>query len=167
MLCAMDDSTRTLPPFDVRPAAIDRIASHGGTVRIALASGGCGGLAFEFQLGEPDPSSGEGWNRFGCPGAWLLVREDALEVLEGAVLDHSDRIRPPRFRVLAAPHAPDRCPCRRSFGKPWPGPGEQHCWSYRPMPWDSTYEPPARWRRQTGWDGAVDEGPPGGLTPEP
>ncbi|GAA1730605.1 hypothetical protein [Brachybacterium phenoliresistens] len=145
-----------LPPFTVTPAAIAQIAELGGAVHIDLVSGGCCGTVYDFSAFEDRAEAVEG-SRFGCPGAWLLVAPDALEVLSGATLDFSARIRPPRFRVLRNPGTEQVCPCRRSFGTAWPGPGSAACRSYEPMPWDARFEPPARWVRQTGWRRAVDD----------
>ncbi len=141
----------TLPPFAVTRAAIERIAELGGAVQIDVEPGGCSGLVFVYRAADPDPPEAS-FARFGCLGAWLWVSARAAPHLVGATLDHSSSIRPPRFRVLRNPSTPLVCPCKRSFGDPWPGPGQSSCRSYQPMPWDQTYEPPARWRRQTGWE---------------
>lgn len=145
----MDESLR-LPPFRVTPAAIDKIASLGGALRLGVVPGGCSGQAFEFSTGAPEPAA-PGWQAFGCPDAWLHVHDRALDVMRGAILDYSERLRPPRFRILRNPSASNPCPCRRSFGEPWPGAGSPHCRSYLPMPWDEGFDPPARWKRQTGY----------------
>lgn len=73
-----------------------------------------------------EQGSAEGDVAYGCPGAHLHVSPAAVEVLTGATLDYSDRTRPPRFRVtgIGEEHV---CPCRRSFGSPWPGRGQPTC----------------------------------------
>lgn len=126
----MDDLV--LPPFRVSKAAIDKIEAVGGTVRFTIEDGGCCGLSYSFHSssGEPDDE------RFGCPGAELFLPQSVLSVLTGARLDYSDRIKPPRFRVLRNPNTPDRCPCGRYFGGEWPGRGQPGCRAYAPMPWD-------------------------------
>lgn len=121
----------TLPPFEVTETAIANIESVGGTVRVTLDRGGCCGTTYAFGSGEGDPSD----HRFGCHGAWLLVTDEALEVLRGARVDYSDRLAPRRFRVLRNPNTPHRCPCNRSFGAPWPGRGQPDCRARAPMPW--------------------------------
>lgn len=82
-----------------------------------------------------------------------MVADAAAPVLTCATLDYSGRLRPPRFRVINNPNTEHVCPCRRSFGQPWPGPRQATCRCYQPMPWDSTYDPPAEWKRRTGWSG--------------
>lgn len=71
--------------------------------------------------------------------------------MTGATLDYRTTFKPPRFRVLANPSTEHTCACRRSFGQPWPGPGQPTCRSYEPMPWDEEFEPPQDWVRRTGW----------------
>lgn len=145
------DETR-LPPFQVTPAAVEALEALGGVIRIDLAEGGCCGTAYTFEQVRPDADPAAGEERYGCPGAWLVVSEAAGEVLAGARLDYGARLKPARFRVTHNPSTPHVCACRRSFGHPWPGPGQPTCWSYRPMDWDTGYEPPAPWRRRTGWE---------------
>ncbi|MGP5387296.1 HesB/IscA family protein [Brachybacterium tyrofermentans] len=147
----MTSDSAALPPFTVTPAAIDEIAALGGAVRIDLDPGGCCGTAYAFTLPAAAVVPADGTMRYGCEGAWLLVSAEAEEVLKGATIDYRARTRPPRFSVLSNPTTTEVCPCRRSFGRPWPGRGEPTCRSYQPMPWDETFEPPAAWRRQTGW----------------
>lgn len=129
------------------------IETLGGAVEISLEDGGCCGTTYVFQQRDPakEPEKGESW--FGCDGARLIVRESVIDVVRGATIDFSARIRPPRFRVLSNPNTPDHCPCRRSFGATWPGPNQPACRSYLPMPWDTEFDPPARWKRQTGREG--------------
>lgn len=163
----MDD--HLAPPFTVTASAVDTILTLGGRLLIGVETGGCCGTAYVFSLPEDDavypvvatPSvspavSGDvapddGVVVFRCGKAQVRVTAQALDVLRGATLDHVERLRPPRFRVLRNPNTPLTCPCRRSFGAPWPGPGSLQCRSYLPMPWDGAFEPPAPWRRQTGW----------------
>lgn len=121
-----------LPPFRVTPAAVAEIEAVGGAVRLDVADGGCCGSTYVFTPDPPGPSDA----RFGCPGAVLSVSEAALPLLTGARLDYSARIRPARFRVLANPNTPQRCPCNRSFGREWPGRGQPDCRAATPMPWD-------------------------------
>lgn len=139
------------PPFQVTQAAVDKIASLGGAVRIDVEAGGCCGTTYRFDVVEAGVTQERRDRRFGCPGAFLFVSERAAEVLPGSTLDYSARVKPPRFRVVRNPNTAEVCACRRSFGSPWPGPGEPACRAYAPMPWDSTYEPPAEWQRQTGY----------------
>ena len=142
-------SDTVLPPFRVTAAAIDEIEALGGAIRVDVHPGGCSGYTYVYSLacGESAPTD----QRFGCPGAWLDVSEKAAAVLSGATLDYGRGLKPPRFRVLRNPNTPEVCACRRSFGEPWPGPKQPNCASYLPMPWDDGFEPPAPWRRQTGF----------------
>lgn len=138
----MEQDQTTFPPFTVTRTAIDEIVALGGAVRVDAEDGGCCGTAYVFtQLDECVPLD-DGDARYGCPGAWLVVGSRVAPVLHGATLDYGVRLKPPRFRVLQNSSTDDVCACRRSFGRPWPGPGEPTCRSYLPMPWDSTYEPP-------------------------
>ncbi|MDQ3541067.1 MAG: iron-sulfur cluster assembly accessory protein [Chloroflexota bacterium] len=121
------------PPFAVTPTAIRKIEDVGGCVRIDLVDGGCCGTAYDFAV-HPGASTDE---VFGCEGAWLLVSRDAMAILPGTKLDYSDRVRPPRFRVIHNPNTPERCPCNRSFGSAWPGRCQPTCRAKTPMPWDS------------------------------
>lgn len=149
----MTDATETtvLPPFMVSRAAIDAIEELGGAVRVDLEQGGCCGTTYTYSLVDPDSDSVSDDGRYGCPEDWLFVSPAAEAILPGATLDYGARLRPPRFRVTRNPNVEHVCACRRSFGEPWPGPGQPTCRSYRPMPWDDDYEPPRRWQRQTGW----------------
>ena len=147
----MDDEPTTYPPFDVTRAAIDQIESLGGAVLIDVEPGGCCGRTDAFSQADPAAIPRAGDVRYGCPGAWLIVAATAAAVLPGATLDYSSRLKPPRFRVIANPNTAEVCACRRSFGAPWPGPGQPQCRSYHPMPWDEHYDPPPAWKRQTGW----------------
>ncbi|MBO9706458.1 MAG: iron-sulfur cluster assembly accessory protein, partial [Arthrobacter sp.] len=140
----------TFPPFTVTPAAIAQIAALGGAIMIDAEDGGCCGSVYAFSVVDDESPEVTGAERYGCPGAWLLVAPRARGVLPGATLDYAARLRPPRFRVLRNPNTPQVCACRRSFGEPWPGPGRPECCSYLPMPWDDDFEPPAAWKRQTG-----------------
>lgn len=140
-----------MPPFRVTQAAVDAIIELGG-VRLDLEEGGCCGTAYSFSLTDPDHQAAPGEVRYGCPGGWLVVTEQASSVLTGAILDYGARLKPPRFRITRNPNVEHVCACRRSFGREWPGPGQPTCRSYLPMPWDHDFQPPARWRRQTGYD---------------
>ena len=122
-----------LPPFTVTRAAVEQIEAVGGSVRVDVEPGGCCGLTYVFSA-EPPRRDDHG---FGCPGAVLTVSGTALPLLTGARLDWSGRVRPPRFRVLANPNTPARCPCNRSFGADRPGRGQPDCRAATPMPWDT------------------------------
>lgn len=143
--------TVELPPFTVTPSAVEKIAELGGWVLIDLVQGGCCGTAYTYSAPASPDTIPSAASRFGCPGAWLYVSTEALAMLPGATLDFGSRLRPPRFRVLRNPNTPEVCPCRRSLGKPWPGPRQPTCRSYLPMPWDGEFDPPAAWQRQTGY----------------
>jgi iron-sulfur cluster assembly accessory protein len=120
-----------LPPFRVTGTAIAQIETV-GVVRIDLVDGGCCGTAYDVGTGPAQ----DGDCSFGCEGARLVVSAAAVAVLSGATLDYGSRLKPPRYRVLANPHTPERCPCNRSFGQPWPGRGQPDCRAKLPMPWD-------------------------------
>ena len=154
---AVELDETAFPPFAVTPAAIDAIVSLGGAVRVTLEAGGCCGTAYAFHLADPvHPDADSADDVYGCPGAWLVVSPGAGDVLTGATLDYSARLKPPRFRVLNNPNTEQVCPCKRSFGNSWPGPRQPTCRSYLPMPWDTTYQAPQAWRRQTGYPDAGD-----------
>lgn len=142
-----------LPPFTVTQAAIDEIERLGGHVRVELTDGGCCGIAYAFTIPEADSARDPTRHRYGCEGAWLSISDEASAILDGATLDYASRLRPPRFRVIRNPNTEHVCPCRRSFGAPWPGAGSANCRSYLPMPWDTKFDPPANWKRQTGYEG--------------
>lgn len=101
-------------------------------MRIDISDGGGCGQKYVFAADPPGP----GDEVFGCPGATLALSTGALATMTGAKLDYGAALKPPRFRVLANPNTPLHCPCRRSFGKEWPGRGQPDCQSYQPMPWD-------------------------------
>lgn len=145
----MDETS--FPPFTVTRAAIGQIESLGGCVRIDVEDGGCCGTTYVYSRDDGDAPLDPGDQRFGCPGAWLVVGAGVAPYLPGATLDYSDRLKPPRFRVVSNPNLEHVCACRRSFGRPWPGPRQPTCRSYAPMPWDEKYEPPTDWARRTGW----------------
>jgi iron-sulfur cluster assembly accessory protein len=124
-------SVMRLPPFQVTNAAIDELGRH-GCVRVDVADRGCCGTAYVYDTELP----AEGDEVYGCDGAWLVVSRLALPILDGARLDYGARLKPPRFRVVANPNTPLRCPCNRSFGQQWPGPGHPDCQARTPMPWN-------------------------------
>lgn len=120
------------PPFEVTRSAINELEAVGGSVRVCLVPGGCCGTGWWFEAALPGPDD----EQYGCEGAWLAVDEAALPLLTGAKLDFGPALKPPRFRVINNPNTPVRCPCRRSFGEPFPGQRTPHCLSREPMPWD-------------------------------
>ena len=122
-----------LPPFTVTRAAIGKIEQLGGRTRIDLEAGGCSGNTYFFTTDQALESDAV----YGCVGAKLIVSATVQPILEGATLDYSDRITPPRFRVINNPNTPLRCPCNRSFGRQWPGKGQPGCRARTAMPWDS------------------------------
>jgi iron-sulfur cluster assembly accessory protein len=109
-----------------------QIEAAGGSVRIDIVGGGCCGRKYVFSAGAPDGDD----QVFGCPGATLAVSPVALATMTGAKLDYGAALKPPRFRILANPDTPLRCPCNRSFGAEWPGRDQPDCQSQLPMPWD-------------------------------
>ena len=148
----MQTDQTALPPFRVTDAAIAQIEALGGAVRIDVERGGSCGTVYSFSiLNSVEESRQAGETVYGCPGAWLAVGDELTALLPGATLDYAGRLKPPRFRVLRNPNTQEVCACRRSFGEPWPGPGQPECRSYTPMPWDVEFEPPGRWQRQTGY----------------
>ena len=140
-----------LPPFQVSHSAVQAIQDLGGAVRIDIEDGGCCGTTYVFELVDPQSDAVAQDAQYGCPGAWLFVSPTAAPILKDAVLDYGAALKPPRFRIPRNPNVDNVCACRRSFGDPWPGPRQPACRSYMPMPWDTEYEPPRAWRRQTGW----------------
>ncbi len=121
-----------LPPFKVTPAAITKIEQLGGRTRLDLEVGGCSGHTYVFSISHALGSD----LVYGCPGAELIVSASAHAVLTGATVDYSDRIKPPRFRVINNANTALRCPCNRSFGQEWPGKRQPTCRARTKMPWD-------------------------------
>ncbi|HYF76071.1 MAG TPA: iron-sulfur cluster assembly accessory protein [Symbiobacteriaceae bacterium] len=115
----------------VTTAAADKVLALGGQLRIELRQGGCCGTHYCFLLAGPQPG-----DIAIAPG--IHAAPDAAQILQGARLDYGAHLKPPRFRVLKNPNTPHRCPCGRSFGKPWPGKETPQCQAYVPMPWDET-----------------------------
>lgn len=136
-------------PFDVTKAAREQIRALGGRLYIGTEPGGCCGTSYVFSAGSRAACSD--LDEFDADDAVVVMEPETTQLLSGAKLDYSGRIRPPRFRVLKNPNTQDVCPCKRSFGKPWPGSGERACRAYVPMEWDEEYDPPHHWQRQTGW----------------
>jgi Fe-S cluster assembly iron-binding protein IscA len=128
-MCDMSPETRR-PTFPVSRNAIDQITAVGGTVRIDVEDGGCCGLTWVFTQDEQQDSD----ELFGCPGAVLAVSAATYPLLVESRLDYGARLKPPRYRVLSTPG--ELCPCRRSFGRPWPGRGQPDCRAATAMPWD-------------------------------
>lgn len=128
----MSDSTAR-PPFTVTPAAVRQLEVVGGAVRVDLAPTGCCGLTYTWTTQPPATDDGV----FGCTGAVLAVSTTAAQALTDARVDYGARLHPPRFRVTGNPNTPMRCPCNRSFGRPWPGQGQPDCQATTPMPWDT------------------------------
>jgi iron-sulfur cluster assembly accessory protein len=114
------------------PAAIAKIKSLPGPLRIALRPGGCCGTYYHFEIALPKP----GDLSFGMGEVTIHLKPDAAEALQGACLDWGPTLKPPRFRVLRNPNTPHKCPCGRSFGRPWPGRCQPACQAYVPMPLD-------------------------------
>lgn len=147
----MEKDSTSFPPFTVTRAAIEQIVALGGALRVDAEPGGCCGTAYAFaQVDAAEPLQ-RGDTRCGCPGAWLVVGSSIAPVLDGATFDYRAKLEPPRFRVLSNPNTESVCAWRRSFRRPWPGPRQPECRSYLPMPWDSTFDPPIQWMRQTGF----------------
>lgn len=146
-----DEDETVFPPFKVTVTAIDQIQALGGALRLDVEAGGCCGTTYVFNTVNTHAPPIEGDQAYGCLSARLIVGRSAAPIMEGATLDYAGRLKPARFRVLRNPNTDNVCACRRSFGKPWPGPGQPTCRSYQPMPWDTTYKPPGHWARQTGY----------------
>lgn len=98
-------------------------------VRLTVEPGGCCGTCYRFRLGGPVDG-----DRVVAPG--LALSPEAAAVLQGALLDYGAGLKPPRFRVLRNPNTPVKCPCGRSFGRPFPGKSTPVCEAYRAMDWD-------------------------------
>ncbi|MDB4894354.1 MAG: HesB/YadR/YfhF family protein, partial [Firmicutes bacterium] len=101
----------------------------GAALRIELRPGGCCGTYYQFTLSPPHPGDVPA-------GASVYLQPEAAAILTGATLDYGARLKPPRFRVLRSPNTPEKCPCGRSFGAPFPGRPTLHCQAYRPIYWD-------------------------------
>lgn len=113
-------------------AGADRLGSG---LRITLQPGGCCGQFLYMYLG----SRQEGDVVVEQGGATVLVDPALAPLLEGAILDYGDRLRPPRFRLknIRIPH---KCACGRSIGSPYRGKSKQ-CRAYEPPPWLSSERP--------------------------
>ena len=111
------------------PAAIAKIKSLPGPLRIALRSGGCCGSYCHFEVAPAQP----GDLPLTTGGVTFYLAPGAAQVLQGARLDWGESLKPPRFRVLRNPNTPQKCPCGRSFGRSWPGRCQPGCQAYEPM----------------------------------
>ncbi|MEW8979026.1 MAG: iron-sulfur cluster assembly accessory protein [Symbiobacterium sp.] len=99
------------------------------SLRIAPQPGGCCGQFLYMSLDVPQ----EGDLVVRQDGVAVYVAPALAEVVEGAVLEYNDRLRPPRFRFRRL-NAQHRCACGRSFGAPFVGKSRQ-CRAYELPPW--------------------------------
>ena len=106
--------------------------ADGRGLRIRLLPGGCCGTYYHFVIDDLRP----GDMVVEASGAQVLLEPEVYPVLKGSRLDCGPALKPPRFRVLRNPNTPQKCPCGRSFGRPYPGRKSPQCQAYRPMPWD-------------------------------
>ncbi len=84
---------------------------HGFGLRVDVKSSGCNG--YSYVLGYADEVK-SGDQVFEAHGAKLVVSNDSLSLMEGAILDFVREGLNQRFRVLN-PKAKDLCGCGESF----------------------------------------------------
>lgn len=102
-------------------------------LRIDLAPGGCCGTHYRFAVSGPV----RGDIQRGSDRAPVYLAPEAAALLQGATIDWGPALKPPRFRVLRNGNTACKCPCGRSFGRPYPGKPTPGCQAYVPMPWDA------------------------------
>lgn len=99
------------------------------SLRIAPQPGGCSGQFLYMSIDARQ----EGDLVVEQDGVTVYVAPSLATIVEGATLDYSDRIKPPRFRLRNA-RVEHRCACGRSFGSPYLGKSKQ-CRAYELPPW--------------------------------
>ena len=106
--------------FSVSPAAAKRtaeiIASKGEVspapaLRVAVSSGGCNGLQYEFRL---DPETAPDDLVVSAGDIRVIVDPASLELMKGGELDYIDKLIGAHFAVNN-PNAASGCGCGTSF----------------------------------------------------
>lgn len=105
-------------PVKVTDRAFERLAEiaeadgrDSCALRVAVLGGGCSGFQYEFELaGEPV----DGDTVIEKDGQKVLVDQESLPFLSGAVVDFKDELIGARFEV-ENPNATSTCGCGTSF----------------------------------------------------
>jgi iron-sulfur cluster assembly protein len=90
--------------------ARERGVSGQGGLRLFVEKGGCAGLSYEMEMGEPRP----GDQIYREHGACLLVPTDSIPYLAGSTIDYEDGLSGAGFRIRN-PRARRSCGCGTSF----------------------------------------------------
>ena len=85
-------------------------ASPGLGLRLAVEKGGCAGLQYVMNLGEPLP----GDHLVEKEGAVVSIAPESLSFLEGCTIDYEDGLTGSGFRIVN-PSAARSCGCGTSF----------------------------------------------------
>lgn len=101
--------------IDITDRAAEQLRSLAATagrsgLRIVVAQGGCSGLHYEMNLGEPQPDD----LVVECKQARLFVAEQNSSLLRDAILDYKDSLTGAGF-YITNPNAARTCGCGSSF----------------------------------------------------
>jgi iron-sulfur cluster assembly protein len=91
-------------------------SSASTALRLSVEKGGCSGMKYAMNLGEPIP----GDQITERDGVVVSVAPESLEFLDGCTVDYTDGLMDAGFRVIN-PKATGSCGCGKSFA-----PAEEH-----------------------------------------
>jgi len=85
-------------------------SSASTALRLSVEKGGCSGMKYAMNLGEPMP----GDQITERDGVVVSVAPESLEFLDGCTVDYTDGLMDAGFRVIN-PKATGNCGCGKSF----------------------------------------------------
>jgi iron-sulfur cluster assembly protein len=91
-------------------ALLDLAAEKGGGLRLSVEKGGCAGLQYVMEIGQPR----EGDSTIEHLGARVFIDPQSLDHLRGCALDYEDGLSGAGFRIRN-PQAARSCGCGTSF----------------------------------------------------
>ncbi|MBN3299268.1 ISCA2 protein, partial [Amia calva] len=84
----------------------------GEYLRVQVEGGGCSGFQYKFIV---ESIKNEDDRVFEQSGVQVLVDQDSLEFIKGAMLDYSEELIRSSFQVVHNPQAEHGCSCGTSF----------------------------------------------------
>ncbi len=81
-------------------------------LRVTVEAGGCAGFSYGFSLTDKQRESDETYQEHGVT---VFIEKQALEMMEGSVIDYVDALQGAGFKV-SNPMAKKHCGCGTSFG---------------------------------------------------
>ncbi|XP_066550582.1 iron-sulfur cluster assembly 2 homolog, mitochondrial [Amia ocellicauda] len=91
---------------------LTEIMNPGEYLRVQVEGGGCSGFQYKFIV---ESIKNEDDRVFEQSGVQVLVDQDSLEFIKGAMLDYSEELIRSSFQVVHNPQAEHGCSCGTSF----------------------------------------------------